>query len=77
MLVALVATGLLRNAFLDRMKWIFLFEWHSRGQRFDPAYLHQQRRMKFYTSSALTFVFKCSILKAEKGVAARRLAQKL
>ena len=25
-------------------------EWHSRGQRFDPAYLHQQKPTCFYTS---------------------------
>ena len=23
---------------------IYVFEWHSRGQRFDPAYLHQIRK---------------------------------
>ena len=24
----------------------FLYEWHSRGQRFDPAYLHQKKTGK-------------------------------
>ena len=43
MLVALVATGLLRNTPATPIKWASRFEWHSRGQRFDPAYLHQQR----------------------------------
>ena len=28
-------------------------EWHSRGQRFDPAYLHQKQRTAFW----LSFVF--------------------
>ena len=30
-------------------------EWHSRGQRFDPAYLHQRNALKSYDFKAFSF----------------------
>ena len=41
-------TGRFRPVFLE--KWVGR-EWHSRGQRFDPAYLHQGKRLETSVSS--------------------------
>mgnify|MGYP007008079228 CR=1 FL=1 len=41
-------------------------EWHSRGQRFDPAYLHQANEemyCKFCSTSLFCFVFSVLIMK--------------
>ena len=33
------------------------YRWHSRGQRFDPAYLHQQKALKTTVFGAFFFYF--------------------
>ena len=37
-------------------------EWHSRGQRFDPAYLHQVKRLETKVSSLFVLPLWCAAL---------------
>ena len=41
-------------------------EWHSRGQRFDPAYLHQKKHRFYLVSVLFSFFFRFSVLLGQR-----------